>query len=51
MKIYLVHNAEYPFDFVIGMTQAETPDAALQNAIKTYNAHVVVSECDEGEMQ
>ena len=41
-----VYNGEYPFDQLIGQVEAETEDAALKAAIRTYGneyPHPVVS--------
>ena len=47
MKQYLVHQAEYPFDLVLNIIEANTAEDALASAIKAFNAHVVVSEFNE----
>ncbi len=41
---FLVFNGEYPFDEMLGMVQADTAEAALQQAKQEHGGHPVV-EC------
>ena len=49
MQTYNIYRGEYPFDELLGQTQAETAEQALQQAIKQLNGvdlHPVVEPAD-----
>ena len=50
MKTYSVFNGEYPFDIFLGVVSGDTPEAALEMAIRLSNdnyPHPVIEEATQ----